>query len=188
MRFKEYYLLESQNDSNAYIFDADDTLFKTAAQIIIRDEEGNIIKKLTPAQYTTYEKQPHEHIDLSEFDLPDIIHQTAKPTKYFKVIQNISNAIKQKRSNSFIYVLTARGNKVKRAIHQFLKDRGVEVRLIDIHTIGDEPNKPISDIKKDVIQKIRDKHIGDVVFFDDDEKNIQMAQQVPGVKTRLVSE
>jgi hypothetical protein len=188
--FKNYFifkeiLTESFSD-NAYVFDLDQTILETDAQIIVKDENNNIIKKLTPAEYNTYQKQPGEKFDFSEFESPELFHQTATPIKYFKVIKNISDAIKEKRSNSFIYILTARGTKVKNAIYGYLKDRGVEVRPIEIHTIGDTQEKPIADKKKEVLQQIRDKHIGKVIFFDDDQKNVELAQQVHGVEARLV--
>ena len=184
--FKEYYLLKESFTDNAHIFDMDDTLITTKAQIIVKDENDNIIKKLSPAEYNTYKKQPNEKFDFSEFDNPEIIHQTGEPTKYFKVIKNISDAIKQKRSNSFIYILTARGSAVKNSIYEFLKDRGIEVRPVEIYTIGDAQHKSVAELKKEVLQKIRNKHIGNVTFYDDDEKNIELAKQVDGIKTRLV--
>jgi hypothetical protein len=172
--------------NNAYVFDVDDTLVTTDARIIVKDPEGNVINKLTPAEYNTYSKQEGESFDFSEFDSHDIFHGTAKPTKYFKVIKTISDAIKQRRSNSFIYVLTARGNKVKDAIHEYLTRRDIEVRPIEVHTIGDRQDMPISELKKDVLKKIRNKHIGKVVFFDDDHKNIMLANDINGIDTRLI--
>lgn len=185
MKFKDYYLLESFND-NAYVFDVDDTLVTTGAKIIVKDSTGNIIKKLTPAEYNTYHKAPNEEFDFSEFQSGDIFRKTAQPTEYFKVIKTISDAIKNKRSNSYIYILTARGSAIKDTIYNYLKDKDIEVRPIDISTIGDKTNENIAERKKQVLQKIRNKHIGKVLFFDDDEKNIQLAKQVKGVETRLV--
>lgn len=185
MNFKDYYLFESFND-NAYVFDVDDTLVTTGAKIIVKDPEGNIIKKLTPAEYNTYQKGPGEIYDFSEFQSADIFRKTAQPTKYFKVIKTISDAIKEKRSNSYIYILTARGSAIKNTIQKYLADRGIDVRMPEINTIGDDTSTPVADLKKEVLQKIRNKHIGKVVFFDDDEKNIQLAKQVKGVDTRLV--
>ena len=182
--FKQY-LIESKND-NAYVFDVDDTLVTTDAKILVKDEQGNLIKKLTPAQYNTYIKNDNEYYDLSEFKNEDIFRKTAKPTKYFKVIKNVSDAIKRGESNSYIYILTARGNAAKNIIYRYLTDNGITVRPIEIHTIGDNPNKPVSELKKEVLQKIRNKHIGDVTFFDDDVKNITLANQIPGINARLV--
>ena len=185
INFQEYFMLESFSD-NAYVFDVDDTLVKTDAKVIVKDDKGNIIQKLTPAEYNTYKKQPGENLDFSEFESSEIFQKTALPTRYFKIIQTISDAIKDKKSNSFIYILTARGNKVKDAIYNYLTQRDIQVRPIEIHTIGDNRDVPIADLKKDVLQKIRNKHIGNVVFFDDDHKNIELAKQIRGIEPRLV--
>jgi len=182
--FKQY-LTESFSDS-AYVFDMDDTLVTTGAKILVRDQQGNIQQRLTPAQYNTYIKKPNETLDVSEFRSEDIFQNTAKPTKYFKIIQNVSNAIKRGTSDSHIYILTARGEAVKNVIYKYLKDKGVEVRPIEIHTIGDNNSKSIAELKKDVLQSIRNKHIGEVTFFDDDVKNIQLANQIQGINARLV--
>lgn len=183
--FKQY-LIESKKD-NAYVFDVDDTLLTTGAKILVKDTEGNIRQRLTPAQYNTYVKKPDETLDVSEFRSEDIFRATAKPTKHFKIIQNVSNAIKRGASDSHIYILTARGNAIRNILYKYLKDKGVLVHPIAIHTIGDNDTKSVAQLKKEVLQAIRNKHIGDVTFFDDDVKNIQLAKQINGVNTRLVN-
>jgi len=40
------------------VFDMDDTLLTTSSMVIVRDDSGNEIKKLTPAEYATYDEQP----------------------------------------------------------------------------------------------------------------------------------
>lgn len=185
LSFKQY-LLESFNN-NAYVFDVDDTLVTTDARVIIRDEQDQIVHELTPSEYNEYRRQPGEKLDFSEFDSPEIFKQTAEPTAYLKVMKKISDAIQEKRSNSVLYILTARGDKLKSTIEQYLTDHGIVVSPIEIHTIGDIPNAPISELKKRVLEKIRQDHTGDVVFFDDDEKNIELAKTIPGVTTRHVT-
>ena len=182
--FKQY-LTESLAD-NAYVFDMDDTLITTGAKILVRDQQGNIRQRLTPAEYNTYIKKPDETLDVSEFRSEDIFRKTAQPTKYFKVLQNVSNAIKRGSSNSYIYILTARGKAVKDTIYKYLIDRGIEVRPSEIYTIGDDNTKSIAELKREVLQSIRNKHIGEVTFFDDDIKNIQLANQIQGINARLV--
>ena len=127
--FKQY-LTESFSDS-AYVFDIDDTILTTGAKILVKDQEGNIKQRLTPAEYNTYIKKPDETLDVSEFRSEDIFRKTAQPTKYFKVIETVSNAIKRGTSNSYIYILTARGKVVKDTIYKYLKDKGIETLGVD---------------------------------------------------------
>jgi len=184
MNFKDYYYLTESFSDNAYIFDLDDTIISTGAKIeVIRDGKKF---ELTPAQWNEFKREPGDKINLGQFDDSNIFFKTAKPTKYFKVIENISNAIKRGASNSYIYILTARGGKIRNTIYDYLKQKGIEVRLPEIYTVGDNTTKTIAELKKDVLRKIRNTHIGNVIFFDDDKKNIELAKQIPGIKTRLV--
>lgn len=182
--FKQF--ITESFDDNAYVFDVDDTLVTTDAKVIVRDEQGAILDRLSPARYNTYQRKQDEVLDFSEFKSPDLFKATAVPTDYLQVMKNISDAVNRKESNSFLYILTARGDTVKNAIHDYLKSFGIYVRPIEIHTVGDDTETPISELKRRVLNQIRNKHIGSVVFFDDDEKNISLAKQIPGIITRHV--
>ena len=104
------------------------------------------------------------------------------------VLMNISNAIKEDRSTSDIYILTARGLSCKPYIYEYLKNNGVDIELEHIITIGDDEGKiNISKQKHKVLSKLAKKY-DRVVFFYDDPKNIQLAQSIPGIKGRLVEE
>ena len=61
-----------------YIFDLDDTLFKTTAKVIVR-KKNNIIRKLSNAEYSTYQLQDHEYYDFSEFKDANLFNETATP-------------------------------------------------------------------------------------------------------------
>lgn len=185
MKTFKHFINESLDD-NAYIFDVDDTLVTTDAKILIKDEQGHLMRKLTPSEFNTYVKSPNEHVDLSEFTSKKIFDTTAKPTRFFKVIRNISNSIKRGESDSKIYILTARGPKVKDIIYHYLKRNGITVSPINIHTVGDIP-RPVAELKKEVIKTIRNTHKGQVTFFDDAESNIALAKTVNGVTARLVT-
>jgi hypothetical protein len=46
-------------------------------------------------------------------------------------------------------------------------------------------NINIAEKKKEILERIVDIYY-EVYFFDDDENNISLAKQIPGIKTRLV--
>jgi len=178
---KRNLLIESFKDS-AYLFDLDNTLFNTDAKIIVL-HNGKPVKKLTPEEFNTYQKQNGESFDFSQFDDPDLFMATAKPTYLLKVIKQINDAIEQGRSNSKIYLLTARSAKVKDAVLSTLAKHGVNnIAGYLSASEGTKSGKSIAEVKKEILQKVRAKHMGKVKFFDDDDSNVQLAKSIPGVK------
>ncbi len=181
MKFKSFF--ESFRE-NAYVMDLDDTLFTSDAKVIVYKPEGEVLE-LTPSQFNTYEKQPGDKMDYSQFEDPELFLRTAKPTKYIKVAQNISKAAQNGTSNSKLYILTARDSSIKNALTQKLSSLGV---MIDgFFSSGDTGAPTIAEGKKQILEKIRSMHRGRVVFFDDDSKNIMLAKQIPGIHVRQVS-
>lgn len=61
------YIVEATEVKKLRVFDMDDTLLTTSSMVIVRDQAGKEIKKITPAEYAVYEKQPNEVMDYSEF-------------------------------------------------------------------------------------------------------------------------
>ena len=181
MKFKSFF--ESFRE-NAYVMDLDDTLFTSDAKVVVYKAEGEAIE-LTPSQFNTYQKHPDDKMDFSQFEDPELFLRTAKPTKYLKVAQNISKAARSGSSNAKLYILTARNSSIKNAITQKLSSLGV---MIDgFFSSGDTDAPTIAEGKKQILEKIRSMHKGRITFFDDDEKNIALAKQIPGIHVRMVS-
>lgn len=173
------------NQSKAYIFDFDDTLVKTDAKVhIIKD--GRRIKSLTPEEYNFYHPKPDETTDMSDFIDPRII-MNAKKYKMWPALQNIDMAKKQGRSDSDIFILTARSPKAQLPIYNFLKREKIDIPLENIITLGRDDGKyyDIPAAKKKVLKTFADEY-DKVIFFDDSHKNIELANQIPGIKTRLI--
>lgn len=181
MKFKSFF---ESFENKAVVFDVDDTLFTTDAKVIVNKPDGEVLE-LTPAEFNTYEKAPGDKMDYSQFKDPELFIRTAKPTKYIKVAQNISNARKTGRSDTKLYILTARDSSIEKALTQKLASLGV------IHdgffSAGDTGAPTIAEGKKQILEKIRSMHRGSVSFFDDDANNIALAKQIPGIKVRQVS-
>ena len=172
------------NIRKAYVFDLDDTLIKTDAKIKIY-RNGTFHKSLTPKEYNFYVPNDKDTLDFSDFQDGELILQ-AKKYKMWPVLVNINDAIKQNRSSSQIYILTARDASVKTYIYQFLKQHGIKVNINNILTIGDNTGKVnIAASKKKALLDIKNRY-NIVTFFDDDPKNIALAGSIAGIKTRLV--
>jgi len=170
--------------SRAYVFDLDDTLIKTPAKIHIY-RNGTYIKSLTPKEYNFYKHKEGDKLNFKDFLDGEMI-LNAKKYKVWPVIRNVSNAIKEERSTSDIYILTARDITVKPYIYEFLKRNGIEITLEHIITIGDNRGHfDIADEKKNILKKLS-KLYDQVLVFDDNPKTVELASSIPGIITRLV--
>jgi len=168
----------------AYIFDFDETLVITDAKIHVY-RNGVYVKSMNSKQYNFYKRDKNDTLDFSDFNDPELVVK-AKKYKMWPVISNVNKAVKEDRSTSDIYILTARSPIIKSAIYEFLKKNGIDININNILTIGDSEGRiNISEEKKAVLRKLAQKY-NDVVFFDDDPKNIQLAQGIKNVRTRLV--
>jgi len=168
----------------AHIFDFDNTLVKTDAKVHVY-KDGKRIKSMTPEEYNTYEKASDEILDMEDFKDPRLILK-AKKYKMWPALQNIYSAKEQGRSNSDIYILTARSWHVIDSIHNFLIRNGINIPIENIIAIGDdEGNIDIAEEKKRELEKIRDKY-SSAMFYDDSPENIKLASEVGGIGTRLI--
>lgn len=167
-----------------YCFDLDDTLIKTSAKIRVY-RNGVYVKSLTPKEYNFYEQHPDDKLDFKDFLDGEMILNAKKHT-IWPVIKNVSNAIKENKSNSEIYVLTARDKTVKSYIYEFLKQNGIKIKLENVITIGDNKGYiNIADEKHKILTELKNKY-DEIIVFDDNPQTIELAASIPGIKTRLV--
>jgi hypothetical protein len=105
LKFKEY--ITEQKEGYLSIFDIDDTLFHTTAQIIIR-KSGKAIKKLSSADFNHYKLGPGESADFSEFEDADKFNKESTPiTKMFNKAKALL-ADTHKHPNNKVIIVTAR--------------------------------------------------------------------------------
>jgi hypothetical protein len=111
----------------------------------------------------------------------------AKKYKMWPALKNIDMAKKSGRSNSELYILTARSPKAQLSIHAFLKRERIDLPLENVITLGrDDGNYyDIAGAKKKVLSDLADQY-DKVLFFDDSHKNIELASKIPGIKSRLI--
>ena len=171
--------------NKAYVFDFDDTLVKTDAKVHIY-KNGRKIKSLTPEEYNFYTPSKGESTNMDDFVDPRII-MNAKKYKMWPALKNIDMAKKSGRSNSEIFILTARSPKAQLPIHNFLTREGIEMPLENVITLGRDDGEyyDIAGAKEKVLSDMADKY-DQVLFFDDSHKNIELANRIPGIKSRLI--
>ena len=175
---------EKIKNSKAYIFDFDDVLVKTDAKTKVY-KKGKFFKFLTPEEFNFYEKLPGEELDLSDFKDPRFIIN-ARKFKMWPALYNISAAVQQGRSQSNIFILTARSEHVKSAIHNFFIKNNVFIPIKNIITIGDDKGEiHIPTAKREILKNIKISY-DEVFFFDDNPENIKIASEIGGIRTRLI--
>jgi phosphoserine phosphatase len=156
-----------RNIKKAFVFDFDDTLAQTACMIKVV-QNGETVKQLTPSQYNSYILASGESFDYSDFE--KIINPTLLET--FELAKQVY------AENHAVYVLTARGSKVKNAIVDFMRDNGIETR--EVYCVGDSKNA-IEYEKRTVLMSIMERY-EKTYFYDDHAANIEEAKKI-GVKS-----
>ena len=184
----ELTLTESFSD-NAYVFDFDDTLFHTDCRVEVVDKKTRkVLKRLLSSQFNHYKLGEDEEFDFREFEDTSKILQ-GKPAKMLRAAQNVSDAVAKGRSDSDIYVVTARaGNGTEDAITSVLKKHGVNIKRENVYAAGNSAKSgaDIPSEKAKIVKSIRDKHDGKIMFYDDSSANVAAVKDVKGVNVRKV--
>ena len=188
------------NESKLRVFDFDDTLAVTDADVIVTRADGSVFR-MTPAEYAVYEPIPDlnpatgeyindkdEVFDFSEFDQlinPRQVQQVAR------IMQKVVDAERRDGAGRKIAILTARADAAANDIMSFIDNvLGIDASMFEMITLG--TSDPYA--KKAWIEdQINNLGMLDVLFFDDSPKNIaavdELKKEYPNatIVTRLVS-
>ena len=165
------------------IFDIDDTLFKTTAQIkVVKD--GKIIKSLNNQEFNTYKLQPGESFDFGEFQNAEKFNRESIPIEPMiaKLKAIINNA-----GNSKVIMLTARSDfDNKELFLDTFRKYGIDMSRVHVHRAGNLGGSP-SQNKAVWIRKYLDTgKYARVRLYDDAMSNIKMfinlQKEYPDVK------
>jgi predicted chitinase len=129
------------------IFDIDDTLFHTTAQIkVIKD--GKVVKTLTNQEFNNYQLQPEEEFDFGEFRNAE---KFAKESEPIKPMINTLKRILDRASNTKVIMLTARADfDDKDTFLNTFEKYGIDMSRIHVHRAGNLPGDDPPAIKKAV--------------------------------------
>ena len=139
------------------VFDFDDTLAKSDAQVHVSNSATGIESQLSASEYAVYKEQPGDTFDFKEFDSilknPQEISRTMSVLK--KVMQNPTNKVT---------ILTARsmGYPLK---HFFKTEHGIDPYVVPVGT-----SDPL--VKAKFIEDHIKKGYTDIFFIDDSLKNV----------------
>ena len=153
------------------LFDVDDTLINTTAQIWIK-KNGKYIKKLTNNEYNDYKLKPGEEFDYKEFDDLELLNNESLK-KYWYTLK------REYGKGTHIGILTARGD--IDMIQKFLLNKGVDIKKDLIFAIGDPRLGLVGSIhqrKSEVINILYNKGYRRFIFFDDNVNNLQSVKNI----------
>ena len=151
------------------LFDVDDTLLKSNAKIsVIKD--GEVIKKLTPAEFNFYKLKAGESFDFEEFrSYEALVESTFLP--FWKTLKREYN------KGTHIGILTAREN--GDMFKKFFLTHGIDIKDELIFTTGDSDySGSVEERKTQAIERLVKVGYKTFVFFDDSETNLKTVKKM----------
>lgn len=170
-RFKEF-----KDQGILTIFDIDETLFHTTANVIVRSPSGVIRHKLNNKEFNDYKPEIDDKFDFSEFTDADLFYQTSRPIR--KMFNRIKLIMRMKKNpNSKVIILTARSdfdNKDK-FLATFRKHGLTEIDDIHVHRAGNLTGYTPAEAKRIYIEQyLKTDKFYKARLFDDSESNLKM--------------
>ena len=153
------------------IFDVDDTLIHTTANIWIM-KNGRHINTISNAEFNHYNLKPGEVFDFREFDDPKILSRESF-TKYWDTLK------REYKKGTHICILTARCD--TEMIRKFFLRNGIDIKPDLIFATGDPllgVRGTVQEKKAAVIGHLTRLGYSNIIFFDDDEGNLQAAKNI----------
>jgi hypothetical protein len=188
MKFKEYLLKEEETLGRLSIFDIDDTMFHTTAQIAVK-KDGKTIKKLTNQEFNNYKLATGESFDFSEFKDASKFYKESKPIS--RMINTASKLVSSTEKNPLnkVIIVTARANFDNR--DKFLstfRKHGFDIDKVRVERAGNINDNNVPAIKKVIIirEYLKTKQYSRVALFDDSMSNLReflkLAKEFPMVR------
>jgi hypothetical protein len=165
------------------IFDIDDTLFHTTAQISVM-KDGKVVRTLSNQEYNVYTLQPGESFDYGEFRNAEKFNKESVPIG--PMIAKLK-AILKNAGDSTVIMLTARNDfDNKELFLDTFKKYGIDMSKIHVHRSG-SLGLPSAEGKAVWIRKYLDTgKYGRVRLYDDAMSNLKMLiglrQEYPDVQ------
>jgi FMN phosphatase YigB (HAD superfamily) len=173
-RFSEY-LEEEKKTGSLTIFDIDDTLFHTTAQIAVK-KDGKVIRKLTNNEFNNYTLKAGEDFDFSEFRDAHKFYHESKPIQRMLAKAKAILANSVKNPNSKVVIITARANfDDKDKFLATFRKYGFDIDKVRVERAGNIEGEFIPAFKKAIIIRnyLNTKQYSKVRLFDDSMSNLK---------------
>lgn len=183
-RYKEFIA-----ESGLHVFDIDDTLFHTTAQVHVKKGDETVAR-LTSAEYNSHVLPPDHHYDYREFKSAHKFNTESKPVhRMMDKMKGIHASVKKKGSGRVI-MNTARQDFDDK--HKFLdtfREHGVDIDDIHVHRAGNIKGMSVGQAKNAVIKKhLNTGKYTHVSLYDDSKENLnhfmELSKEHPDIKFR----
>lgn len=170
-KIKPGFTVNNTTSNRIILFDLDDTLIHTTAEILLK-KDNKVVKKISNTEFNDYVLKPGESFNFAEFDDPKIL-ASSKFTKYWNTLKREYN------KGTHIGILTARSD--CDMIKKFLLDNGIRIKDELVMAINDPKlglSGTIQQKKAEAIKILANAGYNTFIFFDDNEGNLQSAKKL----------
>lgn len=171
---QKFSAFRSEQLGNLSVWDIDETLFQTKAQVHVM-KGGKRIKSLSNKEFNTYKLKKGETFDFTEFRDAKLFNKTSVPIqraidKAAKTLRAYSNM-----PNSRVIVLTARSDfDDKETFLATFEKHGLNMSNVHVHRAGNL-GMPSAEAKRVFIKQYLDTgKFKSVSLFDDDKRNLDV--------------
>ena len=154
-----------------YVFDIDDTLFRTSARARVVNTKGQV-KYLSSEELRDYEFTASEKICFAEFRDAKKFAEESQPIE--SMIKIAQDCIKKTSEGSKTILLTARADlDCKTSFLEYLKSSGLDINNIYVERAGNLSSLKTSEAKKLIISNyLKSEQYKKAYLFDDSIENI----------------
>ena len=162
--------------TSLHVFDVDDTLVHSKAQVHVKNAAGHTVQKLSTSEYNTHKLPAGHHYDYHEFRSSDVFKKTSHPIKNMIRTINAAQASSSKNPKNRTMISTARADFDDK--HKFLgtlKAHGVHhIDKIHVHRAGNIPGDQKPEHKKliHIRGALAKQHYDHVKMYDDSKPNL----------------
>jgi hypothetical protein len=170
-----------------WVFDIDDTLFRTSATVSVKKTDGTS-RQLSASEFNQYILETDEEFDFHQFQDAKLFRATSRPIEnLWKTAQRTLSNI-DKRPGSRVVIVTARSDMDDR--DEFLRtfeDHGLDISKIHVFRAGNLGKGSSAENKKVIIRKLlKNSHYTEARLFDDHSPNLHafltLKHEFPNIK------
>lgn len=177
---------EDDDGAALTIFDIDDTLFKTDANIKVINPDGSH-KLLSTDEYNNYHLKDGEKFNYDEFKDSQLFYDTSKPIEnIWKTATNTLNNI-GKRPGSRVVIVTARSDLDDKDLFlDTFRKHGLDMNKVHVYRAGNINSGDSASKKKIVIRNLlKTGDYTEVRLFDDHQGNLvaflELSEEFPNI-------